>query len=309
MIRRPAMFTPCLVLLALVVTGSIMTSSASSNGSRQRPKSSSISSRPASAARPSSASRHVTAHVQTASGHATYGYSHYRPGSGYGYGYGYSGYPYYWFSPWFWGPSYFYWGYPSPGYQFYSDHALQNMPLTIETDVKPGRASLSLDGEAIGRAKDFNGTWDLLAVSAGRHTLEFNKQGFMTLRISLEGKPGTYIRIQEKLVKGDGLDPRSSSSEPQPAPAVTPQTETPSGELRTGFLKIQASPPGAAIYLDGDFLASADELSRLHGALPLAQGRHLVEVVMPGYASRTLSVVVEGEAPVEVVLALEALAD
>jgi hypothetical protein len=309
MIRRPAMFTPCLVLLALVVTGSIMTSSASSNGSRQRPKSSSISSRPASAARPSSASRHVTAHVQTASGHATYGYSHYRPGSGYGYGYGYSGYPYYWFSPWFWGPSYFYWGYPSPGYQFYSDHALQNMPLTIETDVKPGRASLSLDGEAIGRAKDFNGTWDLLAVSGGRHMLEFNKQGFMTLRISLDGKPGNYIRIKEKLVKGDGLDPRSSSSEPQPAPAVTPQTETPSGELRTGFLKIQASPPGAAIYLDGDFLASADELSRLHGALPLALGHHLVEVVMPGYASRTLSVVVEGEAPVEVVLALEALAD
>ena len=56
------------------------------------------------------------------------------------------------------------------------------------------------------------------------------------------------------------------------------------------------SPPDAAVYLDGEFLAQADELRRLHGALPVAAGNHIVEVVRPGYVSERQRIeVIDGD--------------
>ena len=52
------------------------------------------------------------------------------------------------------------------------------------------------------------------------------------------------------------------------------------------------------VYLDGEFLASASELARLHGALPVARGRHVVEVLRPGFLTETREVEVTGDDPV-----------
>ena len=64
-------------------------------------------------------------------------------------------------------------------------------------------------------------------------------------------------------------------------------------------------PPDAAVYLDGEFLAHADELRRLHGAIPVAHGQHTIEVVRPGFRNVKQTVVVEGSDPVRVELELE----
>ncbi len=64
-------------------------------------------------------------------------------------------------------------------------------------------------------------------------------------------------------------------------------------------------PPDAAVYLDGEFLARASELSRLHGSLPVARGPHTIEVVRPGFESRAVDVDVEGEMPVRVEIDLQ----
>ena len=61
-----------------------------------------------------------------------------------------------------------------------------------------------------------------------------------------------------------------------------------------------SSSSDSAVYLDGEFLARASELSRLHGAIPVARGPHRIEVVRPGFESRTVDVDVEGEMPVRV---------
>lgn len=71
------------------------------------------------------------------------------------------------------------------------------------------------------------------------------------------------------------------------------------------MLRLRVSPPDAAVYLDGEFLARADELARLHGAIPVAAGLHVVEVVRPGFEGETREIDVTGDRPVELTLALE----
>jgi hypothetical protein len=181
----------------------------------------------------------------------------------------------------------------------------------VETDVRPGRAAVRLDAQEVGQARDFNGTWDRLWVKPGDHVLEFSRPGYMTLRVSVAVPRGGYVRIDETLQKGEGLDPRSASgAEPEsdaPAqlPAPVPSLSEPEGGLRRALLRLDVEPLDAAVYLDGEFLARADEISRLHGALPVATGVHRIEIVRPGYRSRVVDVDVAGDEPVRLAVVLE----
>jgi hypothetical protein len=191
----------------------------------------------------------------------------------------------------------------------------------LETDINPKKAAVRVDGDEVGEARDYNGRWDLMRLEPGDHRIEFEAPGYRALRLSLKTRPGRYYRMTYELERGEGIDPRSTGEAPSGA-------EIPAGEemehesggaedladrfrsgaaatLRRGYLRFRVTPPDAAVYLDGEFLARADELERLHGAIPVAVGEHHVEVVRPGYRSRDVDVVVEeGESPaVEVRLA------
>ncbi len=242
-----------------------------------------------------------------ASGRATYGYSH---GHGsYGY-YGHSGHYGY---PW-----YPHWGWYYPGWGAYPRVSLRvagTAPAAIETDVRPKKATVLLDGEFAGQARDYNGTWDLLWLDPGEHVVEFQAQGYKTLRQHVRLGPGGYVRLHSRLEKGDGLDSRSTTAPPatpepevaqrasRPLPAET--FETRMGTMRSGLLKLSVSPPDAAVYLDGEFLARADELARLHGALPVALGEHTLEVVRPGYVGDSRRIVVEDGRPLRIEIGLQ----
>jgi hypothetical protein len=183
-----------------------------------------------------------------------------------------------------------------------------NAPGAIETDVSPKKAVIQVDGEYVGQARDYNGRWNLLWLDAGEHVLEFRKNGYMTLRRYIDVQAGRHARIAERMEKGEGLDPRSTEP-PEIAAAPPPQSlsprDPPQGSLRRGSLRLEIGPSDAAVYLDGDFLARASELSRLHGAIPVARGQHTIEVVRPGFTSRTVDVDVEGEMPIRVEIDLQ----
>jgi len=244
------------------------------------------------------------------SGRATYGYS---TGHSYPVSYPYS----YW---WYWGWPYYgyswYWGWPYPYYGYYPAPQrpyLQGDPAFVETDVRPKKAELVLDDTPVGQARDYNGSWDVLLLKPGVHSLEFRYDGYMTLRLYVDARAGGRYRITERLEKGEGLDPRSMAEPPEPPPeAVNAEArdEAPQGAgrlelgLAQGLLRIHASPPDAAVYLDGEFLARADELARMHGALPVAAGRHVVEVVRPGYDGQRVDVQVGAEEPATVTVDL-----
>jgi len=258
--------------------------------------------------------------TRVATGRATYGYYGHRhhgyPGGYYGY-YGYYGYgPYYYGSwyPGYWYPGYWYWGWPVV-YQAYRYYPVEGvLPARIETDVKPKRARVFVDGVEVGEARDYNGNWDVLELRPGRRTIELRADGYLTLRLAIDAESGSTYRIEQRLERGDGLDPRSvepaPAEEPPPsrAEANAPRIGTlppPESGLRRGLLRLSVQPADAAVYLDGEFLARADELERLHGAIPVAAGVHVVEVVRPGYEGQTREIDVAGEQPVSLTLSLE----
>lgn len=264
------------------------------------------------------------------SGRATYGYGYhgvytrYRPyhygfWSPWYFGYWGWGYPYY-----HWGYPY-YWGYPGPGYRTVRVAGdVESQPAMLETDVRPRRSEVLVDGQFVGQARDFNGTWDRLFLEPGLRKIEFVKEGYKTLRLYMNLEPGHFYHLRERLEKGEGLDGRSMEAPPAEidsgeteelpparAPAGAEETGAPAAEapaaaaLAHGLLRIAATPRDAAVYLDGEFLARADELSRLHGALPVAPGRHVIEVVRPGYAAVTREIVVGRDEPARVEIDLE----
>lgn len=230
--------------------------------------------------------------VQHAAGHAHYGhgygYGHYHgyPSGGWG-GYGNWGYPYFWA------------GLSGPGWPWWSpawamQHAPNGaaLPAALETDVQPKKAAVAVDGVTVGQARDFNGRWDQLSLKPGAHTIEFSAQGYQTLRREVHLEAGTRAVIGEALQRGQGIDPRSDPPRaardvtPPAAPDSTPEVPSEGHGVARGWLKLDVRPPDAAVYLDGTFLGTGAELARLHGALAVARGAHVVEVLHPQFRSQ-----------------------
>ena len=251
-------------------------------------------------------------------------------GFGWPYGYGY-GWPYY---GWGYGYGWPYYGWPyggygaapRPVYVHGGDGDEKDLPASVETKIKPRKAQVIVDGEAVGKAGDYDGDWNILFLEPGRHVIEFSAPELMTFRTVLDARAGKHYRVQEQLKKGEGLDPRSSSepaperrpeveprseaepraaaSAPEPRPTRSSSPTDESAGLRSGFLWLRVSPSDAAVYLDGKFLGNAGELARLHGGIPVALGRHKIEVVMPGHEPVRRNVDVEGDEPVEIAIDL-----
>ena len=231
---------------------------------------------------------------------------------------------------WFWGPRFsfaFGWGWPYRGWY----GPLYPLPYGyvrtvpgnwtgIELRVHPRKATVRVDGETVGQARDFNSDYNPLWLQPGRHVLELGYPDYMTLRVAFKARVGGYYTLRYDLVEGHGVDPRSDKVAPLPAEGPEPSGGGqpgggpgdgggPGGSVNGGGnagatwyddgpdhgrLQIQAGPPDAVVYLGGQFLGRADELARLHGPIPVKQGKHRVEVVRPGYASRTVVVDVQG---------------
>ncbi len=294
------------VLLAAALTAASLPAGASAGKSRPGGSGGRASGGSRSASGAASATRGYGS--GTATGRATWGHRHYRPYYGYRWYPGYAGLYY-----WHWGWPYLYgsWcGYPGACFPYRPIYVLTaggEDPGAVETDVKPRKSTVLVDGVEVGQARDFNGNWDILFLEPGDRALEFRHPGYMTLRVVLEVESGGYYRVRQRLAKGEGVDPRSVDLPvPEERQQLKPAAPAERAAVEQGLLRIMATPRDAAVYLDGEFLAGAGELARLHGALPVATGRHVVEVVRPGYVAEKLEIVVRGEEAAKVVIDLVA---
>jgi len=146
----------------------------------------------------------------------------------------------------------------------------------VETAVTPSKAEVVLDGESVGFASDYDGKWDELTVAPGPHSVAFAAKGYRTLIVDWTARPGAGYTFRDELVRGSGEERRTQED-------AAPTTGR-------GRLRIHVEPPDAAVYLDGEYMGLAAELSRLRGALPVVVGSHRLEVVRPGYDSAQRSV-------------------
>ena len=72
-----------------------------------------------------------------------------------------------------------------------------------------------------------------------------------------------------------------------------------------GRLVLSIEPGDASVYLDGRFLGTAEELSRLHAGLVVNPGLHTLEVVRPGFRAQRTEVVIDEDVETAISVELE----
>jgi len=285
-------------------------------------------------------------------------YNHY----GYGYGYGgyyggYYGYPYYGYGygyyPYYYAP-YAYWGYPSYsygiGFSYYGGYpynyygaaaatygggggggggSYESSPgavAQVRTLVDPAKTLVYVDGRQAGTADDFDGMFQRLNISPGKHEIELRLEGYGTHTYTVYAAPEETLKLRWDMARGGGntkevigeeyarrvegdrdqdrarererelareaeRDRESAPREVDSAPpSERPSITVPGSGQGEVFFEIQ--PFDASVYVDGEFRGKASQLTRLQ----LPAGRHRVEVVRPGYRTTETVITVEGEA-------------
>jgi hypothetical protein len=233
----------------------------------------------------------------------------------------YGGYPYYGSSyyGWPWGYPYYGWGYYGPRYYYprYESgyvRARGDILGGLDLNIKPKKSEVYLDGMLIGTAGKYDGYPGYLWVPEGKHRLVFYRPGFATMVRDVEVLGGVVIDLRLDLEPGESTRPEELALEPVesrlpvasrklPAPRDSPARAVPDEEplvldtrSEPARLVLRVVPEDASVYLDGRFLGTGSELSRLHSGLLVDGGDHLLEVVRPGYEGRVVEFsVIEGE--------------
>jgi hypothetical protein len=94
---------------------------------------------------------------------------------------------------------------------------------------------------------------------------------------------GPDVSLRPELQNQPG-QPGQNAQPDQPAPPAPPVA-------RLGAaIDLKVTPDNASVYLDGEFLGTAGELSHLERGVAVTPGQHQIEVMAPGHAPKTLVV-------------------
>jgi hypothetical protein len=255
-------------------------------------------------------------------------------GGHYGYGYGS---PYYnpwwgwWGWGWGWGEPYGYGGgYGGRGYGTGDDQG------ALDLDIWPADTQVWLDGQYIGTVDDFDGFPTYLWLEKGTYDLVFYRDGFQTLARQYSIYPGLTIDVGDRLVQGTSVRPEDLPTKTHvrrdtrieddrerseridadrdryrdhDAPDADDQNNGrdlgPAGADEQGRLMLSIEPDDASVYLDGKFVGTAAEISRLHRGLAVDAGQHRISVVRPGRRGSEQTVTVRPGSEQEVEIQLE----
>jgi len=204
----------------------------------------------------------------------------------------------------------------------------------VDTDVDPEHARVLLDGEVIGSADDFDGYPDYLYLKPGHYTVEFTLQGYRSEKVEIDAQPGRYfpLKLELERIPGEKTVPWYDRPQGMPVGRVFgPKTVTPGGAPKAGpdpalrpelrepgrvsargvraasgsALDLRIKPSNAAIYIDGVLAGTGEELERLERGLAVAPGKHRIEVLAPGHASKTVDVEAKEGERQQIVVELE----
>src|SRR4029079_13291719 len=129
--------------------------------------------------------------------YAYWGYPGYTWGFGIGYGYPYAAYGYGYAAPYYYGGG----GYS--GGEETSNHDGGGV-AQVRTLVEPAKTKVYVDRYYAGTADDFDGMFQRLNLSAGRHEITLKLEGYANHVFSLSSSPGETIKLRWDMVKGGG---------------------------------------------------------------------------------------------------------
>jgi hypothetical protein len=170
-------------------------------------------------------------------------------------------------------------------------HHVERESGSVRVLVDPAEARVYVDGYYAGTVDDFDGLFQRLRVSPGRHEIALKLEGHKTYRTRLYVAPDSTVKLHYEMEKGSGETfedltkdvPASEGRREAEQEARWRESESQAqADERValgGRLKLTVEPADASVYVDGAFRGSAREASELR----LPAGRHRVEVVRPGY--------------------------
>ncbi len=248
----------------------------------------------------------------------------------------YYGYPYYWspYDGYYDGYSYAYYGSYPYSYGYWRGFYRRTGSLRLL--VEPERTRVSVDGYYAGVADDFDGIFQRLQVSPGRHVITLELEGYRTRRFRVYVPLDHTIKIHHEMVRGAGEDevqigdPGAWADEPPDdrdrRAREDDDRDSPRWERRdpdvdrggwdddpdrpdwrrpeageTGTLRLHIEPPDASVYVDGEFRGTGREARRIE----LTPGPHRLEVVRPGYRAVEREIEVEAGRFEEIDIELE----
>lgn len=235
---------------------------------------------------------------------------------------------------WGWWPHYP-WGYYGNPVRYYPYQVRESMGA-LDLDLRPEETQVFLNGQPIGIADNFDGWPRYLWLDEGTYDLVFYHEGYETLARQYSIYPGVVIDVEDRMTRGEATPPEEYF--PEAPPRTTERREEERGEPadrdapgwqervredRERFerdeeereavhdarsepvqLSLEVTPPDAAIYLDGRFVGSADEITADGARMIVDPGEHELEVVRPGYESKRLTFSGESGESVELTVEL-----
>lgn len=246
----------------------------------------------------------------------------------------YRWYPWGWWGGWWYYPygPYYPWG---MGTYWYPEQVRPDMGA-LDLDIRPEKARVYLDGQPIGIADNFDGWPRHLWLEEGTYDLVFYHEGFETIARQYTIHPGLIIDVEDRMVRGEATLPedllarsaanreerlrrRLERGEETEAVAgadwrdrVRTEREGMAGEApvydarsEPARLLLSVQPPDAAVYLDGRFLGTGEELGQVHAGLIVDAGEHELQVTRPGYETKTTTFDAEAGEEVKLTVALE----
>ncbi len=173
----------------------------------------------------------------------------------------------------------------------------------IRLQVKPNKALVYLDGSYVGLVDDFDGAFQKLVLTTGRHEISIEIEGHRTHQVAVFISEGQTLKYRADLERGEGsptvedltggetyAEPVQTSERRVEAPsqqslesprAGSEDARAPTLPADAGRLRVDVRPEDATVYVDGHFVGTSQILRR--EPFPLPPGPHLIEVVRPDY--------------------------
>ena len=202
-------------------------------------------------------------------------------------------------------PRHFYSGYYGYGYDpYYAPYANgyrygygYRDTGSLRVLVDPEKTRVYVDGYYAGIADDYDGIFQRLHISPGRHDITLKLDGYRTHHFRVYVPVGHTVKLHHDMVRGTGEDAAEVVGQPdvvaRPAGYARLEDHDEDAFARTddrrgpatgdaGMVRLDVRPADASIYVDGAFRGTARDVDTVR----LSPGRHRVEIVRPGY--RTL---------------------
>jgi hypothetical protein len=206
----------------------------------------------------------------------------------------------------------------------------------VSTKVRPKNARVHLDGRFAGRARYLDGKPGYLYLEPGFYRLEIRFDGYRTVVVELNVAAGCRYDLKHymervkgtpKEGKGDHYgkgkpfdrvfaplqkDEEVLASAPGHGPDPSLRQDLALGSGQTGdtqrkvgaSLHIRVDPTSASVSIDGDFVATGNELRKMENPLAMTPGAHLIEVEAPGFMGAARNIVLENGETLELVITL-----